>query len=149
MATWFSGPSPRTACCWRSADGGRQWDTLGPAPYDIALNPRGSGQAVGTTESGPVVSDDSGKTWRPTSGAPGVALVAWTDDALWGVTPGGVVHFSVDAGTTWSMTGKVEGQPSALAADDDQVVILAGDTVWESLDHAAVFHPRITGMPGH
>ncbi len=134
---------------WRSTDGGRIWNTVGPGPFDVAVNPRNARRAVGTTQDGVIVSDDSGLTWTPVSGSPVIALLAWTDDRLWGVTPEGVMHASADAGKTWREAGKVKGSPSALAASGTRINVLAGDTIWESTDQAATFQPRVTGLSGH
>lgn len=134
---------------WRSTDGGDNWDTVGPGPFDIAINPRNARQAVGTTQDGPIASTDGGKTWTPIAGAPVIALVAWTDDQLWGVTPEGAVHSSTDSGKDWRKAGEVDGQPAALAANGTRLNVLAGDKIWESLDQGASFSPRVTGIPGH
>jgi len=134
---------------WRSTDSGRTWTTGGPGPFDLALNPRNHRQAVGTTQDGPITSDDGGKTWKPLTDAPLIALLAWTDEGLWGVTPDGKVYESTDAGKTWRKTGQVDGEPSTLAATRTHINVLAGDTIWESLDQGATFTPRVTGIPGH
>ena len=78
-----------------------------------------------------------------------IALVAWTDDQLWGVTPEGAVHSSTDSGKDWRKAGEVDGQPAALAANGTRLNVLAGDKIWESLDQGASFSPRVTGIPGH
>ena len=134
----------------RSTDGGRTWTGLGsPALFDLALDPADADHVVGTTELGPAMSSDGGATFEPITGAPLLALLAWTRKALYGVTPDGGVHSSTDGGSTWQVTGSVPGQPAALAADAGRVVVLAGDTVMESTDGGATFSPRITGIAGH
>lgn len=134
---------------WRSGDGGRNWDTLGSGPFDVALSPRDARRAVGTTQDGPITSNDGGRSWTPIADAPTIALLAWTTDRLWGVSPEGDVHSSTDSGETWRRSGTVPGSPSAVAANQDRVAILAGDTIWESLDQGATFAPRVTDLPGH
>lgn len=134
----------------RSADGGRTWTDLGTPPlFDLALDPADADHVVGTTEQGPAASTDGGATFAPITGAPLLALLAWTPKTLYGVTPDGGVHTSTDGGSTWQATGNVPGQPAALAADADRVVVLAGDTIVESTDGGATFTPRITGIAGH
>lgn len=134
---------------WRSSDGGMNWDALGPGPFDVALNPQNPRRAVGTTQDGPIASTNGGRDWAPIPEAPLVALLAWTTDRLWGVTPEGAVHTSTDNGETWRSTGTVPGSATAVAANPNRVVILAGDTIWESLDHGATFAARVTDLPGH
>ncbi len=134
---------------WRSVDAGTSWDTLGPGPFDVALNPQNPRRAVGTTQDGPIASTNGGRDWAPIPGAPVIALLAWTSDRLWGVTPDGAVHSSVDNGETWRRAGTVAGSATAVAANPKRVVILAGDTIWESLDQGATFAPRVTDLPGH
>jgi len=40
----------------------------------------------------------------------------------------------------------VDGQPSALAADGQHVVVLASGTVWNSDDAGQTFTPRVAGV---
>lgn len=135
----------------RSTDDGRTWTDLGtPALIDLALDPADVDHVVGTAEQGPMMSTDGGVTFAPVTGAPLLALLAWTPKALYGVAPNGVVHTSLDGGSTWQVTGNVPGgKPEALAADADRVIVLAGDTIVESADGGATFTPRITGISGH
>lgn len=134
----------------RSTDAGRTWTDLGTPPlFDLALDPADPDQVVGTTEQGPVVSTDGGATFAPITGAPLLTLLAWTPKALYGVMSDGVVHTSTDGGSTWHVTGNVPGQPTALAADADRIVVLAGDMIVESTDGGMTFSPRITGIAEH
>jgi photosystem II stability/assembly factor-like uncharacterized protein len=55
----------------------------------------------------------------------------------------GRVYLSTDRAQTWDERGRVDGQPSALAADGQQVVVLAGGTVWNSDDGGQRFTPRV------
>ena len=134
----------------RSADVGRTWADLGTPPlFDLALDPADAGHVLGTSEQGPMVSNDGGATFTRIDGAPLLALLSWTSAALYGVTPDGVVHRSSDGGTTWQAAGRVPGQPAALAADGSKLVVLAGKTIVESTDGGATFTPRVTGIAGH
>ena len=55
----------------RSTDAGTTWTDLGTPPlYDLAVNPTDAEMVVGTTEQGPVASDDGGKSFTPTGGTP-------------------------------------------------------------------------------
>lgn len=137
------------ALLWRSADAGKAWKTHGAGPYDIALNPLDPDNALGTTAQGPVTSTDGGVTWKPpVEGAPVVALLAWIEQGVVAVDQDGKVHYSEDAGKTWTARGEVGGAPAALAATGSRVAVLAGDTLWESRDGGATFTARITGLGG-
>jgi len=134
----------------RSTDGGRTWTNEATPPlFDLALDPADPSHVVGTTQQGPVVSDDGGSSFAPIKGAPLLAVLAWTPKALYGVTPDGVVYSSKDSSATWRAKGQVAGPPMALAADGDTVVVLAGAAIVESIDGGATFTPRITGLVGH
>lgn len=134
----------------RSTDRGRTWADLGTPPlFDLALDPVDTDHVVGTTEQGPVMSTDGGVAFAPITGAPLLALLAWAPNSLYGVAPDGVVHTSIDGGSTWQVKGSVPGQPAALTADAGRVVVLAGDTIVESTDGGVSFTPRITEIAGH
>ncbi len=133
---------------WRSTDEGAGWATHGEGPFDLALNPADPAQAIATTQTGPLGSGDGGQTWAPIPGAPLIAYLAWTGTGLIGAAPDGKIMRSTDAGATWTATGEVAGQPAALAAAGDRIVVLQGGTLWESTDAGATFTARITGLPG-
>ncbi len=134
----------------RSTDAGATWTDLGTPPlYDLAVNPTDAEKVVGTTEQGPVASSDGGTSFTPIAGAPLLALLSWTPSHLYGVTPDGIVHTSTDEGASWDEVGTVPGQPAAMAAQGKHLVVLAGDTIYESTDGGATFAPRITGVAGH
>jgi hypothetical protein len=134
----------------RSTDAGATWTRLdNPGLFDLALHPADAGRAVATTESGPVVSADAGSTWKASAGAPVLAFVGWTDDALLGVAPDGTVHASTDDGATWTVRGSAGGQPAAIAVDGQRLAVLVGGTVRESTDGGATFADRLTGIGDH
>lgn len=134
----------------RSTDAGTTWTDLGTPPlYDLAVNPTDAETVIGTTEQGPVSSDDGGTTFAPLADAPLLALLSWTPTHLYGVTPDGVLHTSTDEGATWDEVGTVPGQPAAITAQGKDVVVLAGDTIFESTNGGANFAPRIIGVSGH
>jgi hypothetical protein len=134
---------------WRSTDDGATWDTHGEGPFDLALNPADPKQGIATTSTGPLSSSDGGLTWTPIAGAPPIAFVAWTDTGIVGADPDGKIMRSTDGGTTWTQAGAVDGQPSGLAASGEHVVVLQGETLWESADAGATFTARINGLPGN
>jgi hypothetical protein len=120
-----------------------------PGLYDLAVSPADPAVIVGTSESGPVRSIDSGASFNALGGAPLLALLAWTGDTLYGADVDGRIHESTDDGITWKPLGSLPSQPSALAATGTAVAALVGDTVLESVDGGASFTPRITGLGGH
>lgn len=134
---------------WRSTDEGAQWATHGEGPFDLALNPADPAQGIATTSSGPLSSSDGGQTWAPITAAPLIAYLAWTGNGIVGAAPDGQIMRSTDAGATWTSQGRVEGQPAALAAAEERIVVLQGGTLWESADAGATFAARITGLPGN
>lgn len=134
----------------RSNDGGVTWIDLGtPELFDVAVDPDGSDQVLGTSERGPVVSDDGGATFTQVADAPLLSLVTWTPKRLYGVSPDGLVHISADDGMTWRTGAQLNGTPAALAADGKHVVVLVGESIVESIDEGSTFTPRISGIEGH
>jgi hypothetical protein len=134
----------------RSADAGESWADLGTPPlFDLAVDPTNADLIVATTPDGPVRSSDAGRTFDPIPGAPLLALLAWDGDTLYAIGADSSVQTSTDGGTTWTQIGQLQGNPKALAAQDQTLVALAGDTVWHSADGGRTFLPRITGLPDH
>lgn len=134
----------------RSTDGGRSWTSSTGVPiFDLALDPLDPSLVVGTTEQGPIRSEDGGTGFAPISGAPLIALLAWTDAKLYGVTPEGKIYGSQDGGKSWQSSGQVAGPPEAIAADTNTLVVLAEGTVFASTDGGKTFTPRITGLGAH
>jgi photosystem II stability/assembly factor-like uncharacterized protein len=134
----------------RSEDAGRTWTTLtNPGLYDIAMDQTDSTMVIGTTQSGPVISIDGGKSFKAIPNAPIVGLVSWDKARLVGVTPVGVVYQSLDMGSTWKKLATIPGEPMALTVKGDQIAILAGTTVYYSTDAGITFKERIVGVSGH
>jgi hypothetical protein len=134
----------------RSTDAGSTFTRLdNPGVFDVALDPGDPASALATTQTGPVSSTDAGTTWRPASGAPLLAFLAWTSAGVYGVAPDGTVHRSTDRGDTWGQRGSTGGQPAAVAADGDRVAVMVGGTVLESTDGGSAFTSRLTGIGGH
>jgi photosystem II stability/assembly factor-like uncharacterized protein len=134
----------------RSKDAGKTWATLtNPGLYDLAMDPTDSAMVMGTTQSGPVMSIDGGKSFKAIPNSPILALVSWDKARLVGVTPAGVVYQSLDMGSTWKKLATVPGEPMALTVKGDQIAILAGTTVYFSTDAGITFKERIVGVSGH
>lgn len=134
---------------WTSEDRGRTWQTLGQAPFDIALDPQDPRRVVGTTPDGLVVSQDGGRTWRTTSTEPVMAVLGWGEAGLYGVSVDGAVYSSADSGMTWESRGMVKGQPAAMSVGRTSMAVIAAETVWESTDGGRSFDARIAGIPQH
>ncbi|WP_104431319.1 F510_1955 family glycosylhydrolase [Kineococcus xinjiangensis] len=118
----------------RASPDGETWTELPmpAAPFSLAVSPDGS-TVLGTTEDGPLRSQDAGRTWERVAAAPLLMLVDWADGAtVVGLTPDGRTAVSADAGLTWELRGEVGGRPQALSASgegDDLSVVAVGDAM--------------------
>lgn len=94
----------------------KQWQNLSRLPLrDFAVSPADPNVLMATTQQGPVRSGDGGKTWQPVTGAPALVVLAWPrQDLLYGTDTAGVVHLSLDGGTTWVRQGDAGGAPEAM-----------------------------------
>lgn len=129
------------------SDDGETWETRGSLPLaDFAVSPTDPDMLVATTEQGPSLSSDGGRSFAITSDAPLLLLVSWTEGgALVGVAPDGTTYRSDDNGLSWQQQATVDGQPEALTAVGDQVfVALAGRTVVRSTDGGATYSTMYT-----
>jgi photosystem II stability/assembly factor-like uncharacterized protein len=134
----------------RSDDAGRTWTTrTNPGIYDLAMDPTNSKMVIGTTQNGPMMSIDGGKTFATIPNVPLIALLSWDKARLVGVTPAGDVYQSLDMGTTWKKISTVTGEPMAISVKGNQIAILAGTTVYFSTNAGVTFSERITGVGGH
>jgi hypothetical protein len=99
-----------------------QWESLSQLPLrDFAVSPERPDLLVGTTQQGPVSSDDGGRTWQVLEGSPSLVVLAWPRaDVLYGADVDGGVHVSSDGGRTWTLQGQAGGAPEALASPDAQ-----------------------------
>ncbi len=130
----------------RSADAGKTWTTLdNPGLYDIVMDPDDSKIVIGTTQSGPLLSIDGGKSFTAIPNSPIVALVSWDKARLVGVTPVGEVYQSLNMGAAWKKLATLPGNVMALTVRGDQIAILAGTTVYYSTDAGITFKERIVG----
>ncbi|MEY4901093.1 MAG: hypothetical protein RI895_1515 [Actinomycetota bacterium] len=133
-----------------SNDSGKNWEALpNPNLYDLALDPSNPSNVVGTTETGPILSKDGGRTFAPIAGAPLLALLSWDTARLVGVTPDGLIYESLDQGATWSQIASVTGQMRAIAARGEEIAVLAGTDLYYSSDAGRNFTIRLTGISGH
>ena len=86
------------------------------ALVDLEIDPGSPARWVGSAQSGLFSSDDGGESWRPRETLPNIRLVWPASRSLIRVDPDGVVRRSSDAGETWDVVGRVEGETQALAA---------------------------------
>ncbi len=144
------GMSSGDGALMRSEDAGKTWTTMtNPGLYDLAMNPTDYKMVIGTTQSGPLMSIDGGKSFKTIPNSPIVSLLSWDKARLVGVTPAGEVYQSLDMATTWKKLATVPGEPMALTVKGDQIAVLAGTTVYYSTDAGSTFKERIVGVPGH
>lgn len=144
------GISASDGALMRSQNAGKTWTTLtNPGLYDLAMDPTNSKAVMGTTQSGPLLSIDGGKSFKALPNSPIVALLSWDKARLVGVTPVGELYQSLDMGATWKKLATLPGDVIAITVRGDQIALLAGTTVYYSTDAGITFKERITGIAGH
>lgn len=102
----------------RTSPDGRTWKTVAAdfAPAVLAGHPD-SATVLATTPDGIQRSTDGGTTWVPVKSGPVIQFAAFAHPAeAAGVEPDGTVHYSSDAGATWTKKGRIDGQVMAIAA---------------------------------
>ena len=134
----------------RSDDSGKTWKSLpNPNIYDLAMDPRDPSMIVGSTENGPILSSDGGRSFTPIASAPLIALLSWDKARLVGVTPDGLVYESMDMAVSWRKIGAVPGPPQALSVRGKEIAVLVATVLYYSSDAGLSFSKRITGISGH
>ncbi|WP_053203017.1 F510_1955 family glycosylhydrolase [Jiangella muralis] len=103
------------------------WERLGQVPLaDLTVHPDDDQTLLITTEEGPRISADGGRTFGPLDGAPVLFLADWPRAAeLYGVTPDGAMQYSADGGTTWDERGALGERPQAITVGADGSVYAA------------------------
>ena len=130
-----------------SADGGEQWTPrTPPAPLlDLAIDPRDPDRIVASGEAGLFRSADAGRSWRPLQTRQ-TGLLAWSAQGLMLVDGAGEVHASPDAGRRFERVGNAGGQPVAVAAHADELLVaLPDNTVRASRDGGRTWALRVQG----
>nr|WP_012311488.1 hypothetical protein [Arthrobacter sp. AK-1]ABR66956.1 hypothetical protein [Arthrobacter sp. AK-1] len=97
---------------------GKTWTpaTAEFVPAVLAGNPE-TDTVLATTREGLQRSTDGGKTWQLNPAAPVIQFVTMaTGTEVFGIEPDGSVHYSADAGSTWTQTGHIQGQVQAITA---------------------------------
>jgi len=126
----------------RATDDGREWYDLAPELNVIGLAVSEDAETVlATTPDGLRRSEDGGRSFAEVDGAPPLVLVDWVrgSDIVYGIDAGGAVHRSEDTGRSWEASGTAGGQPEAIHADADQVVVAANGTLLVSSDGGQTF----------
>lgn len=119
-----------------------EWDVRSSTPMaDFAVSPTEPATVVATTEGGPALSRDGGRTFELIDGAPLLLLVDWADDGtLVGVTPTGSVYVGSDGPASLAKAGNLGGQPEALHVEDQATMYAASSgRLLRSTDGAGSF----------
>lgn len=134
------GLDSQTGALMVSAD--RQtWETRSEGlPFiDLAVSPDDPDALVAATQSGMVGSDDGGRSWTEV-GAQRAALLSWTDEGLFGVSPEGAVLRSGDEGESWEPLGRVEGRPEAFLVTGEGIYVAVHQAgIMRSTDGGQIF----------
>lgn len=136
----------------RTSADGETWNTIPAdfAPAVLAGHPD-SRTLLATTPDGVQRSTDAGSTWEPVKDGPVIQFAAFAHPAeAVGVEPDGTVHYSADAGGTWTKMGRIDAQVMAIAAvkgADGRPWIWAAtaDGILVSTDGGTTFRPADAG----
>lgn len=121
-----------------------EWDTRTDLPIaDIAVSPEDADTLVATTEDGPALSTDGGRSFDVIDGAPLLLLVSWAQDGtLVGVSPDSVIHVRPNGKTDFVRAGELPGRPEAFHAENADTIYAAADgALWRSTDAGSSFSP--------
>lgn len=132
----------------RTSPDGKTWTTVaaGFAPAVLAGHPN-SDTVLATTPVGIQRSIDGGNSWTLEGAGPVIQFAAFAHPMeAAGVEPDGTVHYSADAGATWTRMGRIDGEVLAIAAvkgADEKPWIWAATTdgVVVSTDGGTTFRP--------
>ncbi|WP_258804228.1 F510_1955 family glycosylhydrolase [Pseudarthrobacter sp. NS4] len=97
---------------------GKTWSAASTefVPAVLAGTPE-TDTVLATTREGLQRSTDGGKTWELNTTAPIIQFATFAGGTeVVGIEPDGSVHYSADAGSTWSRTGQIEGKVQAVTA---------------------------------
>ncbi|WP_156184818.1 F510_1955 family glycosylhydrolase [Allosalinactinospora lopnorensis] len=126
----------------RATEDGSTWEDLDSAiePFSLAVSDDGE-TVLAAARQGLRRSTDGGSSFTAVPEAPALVLIDWVAgmDSVYGISVDGQVHRSEDGGATWAPTGTVEGEPEALHADADQLIVVADHRVSRSTDEGATF----------
>lgn len=127
----------------------RRWDARSKLVMrGFVVSPTEPDTILASTPRGVLRSTDGGRRWQPISGAPALAALAWPQtQSLYGVSADGTVQHSSDGGASWTVRGRVNGEPEALTVDvrdgaQTLYVAVAGRGILASTDGGRSFTTR-------
>ena len=126
------------------------WQQRSTLPMaDFTANPADPTVVVATTESGPAMSEDGGRTFTGLRNAPLLLLVDWAEDGtLAGVGPDGAVYLTdfdsdvdqAETAPTWREAAEIGGAPEAFEViDRDTMYAVTDGEVLVSTDGGTSF----------
>ena len=128
-----------------STDGGKTWRSRGATQpiIDIAIDPQDADRVLAVTEGGLTVSRDAGRTFRSVDRR-FVGLLGWAPDGkLFRIGATGELERASAVTGPWRRTGAFRGQPVALSAGEDEVLVATADaTVVGSEDGGRTWRVR-------
>ncbi len=126
---------------WRSVDAGRTWQvSRGAAPLeDLAVDPDDGKRLVALRQSSVVMSRDGGATFTAWTDAPPLALVAWTTEGVYGVTPTGEALAAASLGGPWQRRGRVPQDTQSIAPAGTELIVATAQSIDSSSDGGRTF----------
>lgn len=125
---------------WRSVDAGRTWRvSRGALLEDLAVDPDDGRRLVSLRQSSVVMSRDGGATFSAWTGAPPLALVAWTTEGVYGVTSTGEVLAADDLGRPWQRRGRVPQDTQSIAPAGAGLIVATTQSIESSRDGGRTF----------
>lgn len=133
----------------RTSPDGKTWTTIDApfVPAVLAGHPAGS-TVLATTPAGIQRSTDGGATWMLNTDGTVIQFAGFASPGeAAGIAPDGTVHTSMDAGATWTRSGRVEGAVQAIsvvkgAAGQPWIWAATSTGIVVSTDGGATFRPH-------
>lgn len=122
-----------------SANAGKSWSTLGANTFlDIAISPRGKGEAYGIRSGKLVISKNSFKSAKVIYGKSLISAVEQAGEALY-IASDKSILVSKDAGLTWKKLASFKSKISVLSISTQAIVAVTGNTINVSRDQGRSF----------
>lgn len=118
------------------------WEVRTRMPFlDIAIGPSSSDELLVTSEQGPLLSVDGGRSFEPVDGAPLLVFVEWLHDGtVVGVGPDGTVLIRSPGARQFTTIGSMHHVPEAFhAASPTELYASIGGRLWASTDGGKSF----------
>jgi photosystem II stability/assembly factor-like uncharacterized protein len=132
-----------------SDDEGRTWTEQEPVPgtgLDFVVDPADPGHLIASNENAVFSSEDGATSWRSVVEAD-AARLAWPEaGSLYRADAGGLVYRSSNAGESWELVGRIDGEPWKLEAtgSEELYAALADATIVRSTDGGASWEEVFT-----